>query len=77
MDIDKMLQRTMDIIKTYYAHSEQFPVLKYKSPQEQQKDINLKISKKGMKIDTLFDEMEKVVLASPKTSSKGFFNLLF
>ena len=30
-----------------------------------------------MPLDSLFNEMQKIVLASPKTSSKGFFNLLF
>jgi glutamate/tyrosine decarboxylase-like PLP-dependent enzyme len=29
-----------------------------------------------MDIDQLFDEMEKIALNSPKTNSKGFFNLL-
>lgn len=77
MDTDKILQRTMDIIKKYYEHSEKYPVLKYKSPEQHKKDINLGIPKKWMGIDKLFDEMEKIVLASPKTSSKWFFNLLF
>ncbi len=77
MDSDKMLKRTFDIIKKYYKHSEKYPVLKYKSPQQHKKDIDLKISKKWTPVNKLFDEMEKIVLASPKTSSKWFFNLLF
>ncbi|MFA6256258.1 MAG: aminotransferase class V-fold PLP-dependent enzyme [Candidatus Absconditabacterales bacterium] len=77
MDTDKMLNKTVAIIKKYYEHSEKNPVLKYKTPEEHKKDINLKIAKKGMQIDSLFNEIEKIVLASPKTSSKGFFNLLF
>jgi len=75
-DTDKMLNRTMDIIKKFYEHSEKYPVLKHKTPEEHRRDINLTISKKWMGIDKIFDEMEKVVLASPKTNSKGFFNLL-
>ena len=46
MDTDKMLKRTIDIIKKYYEHSEKYPVLKHKSPEEHRKDINLKIDKK-------------------------------
>ena len=76
-DTDKMLDRTMNIIKKYYIHSEKYPFLKYKTPAEHKKDIDLKISKKWMGVDKIFDEMEKIVLASPKTSSTWFFNLLF
>lgn len=71
------MERLMWIIKMYYDHSQKIPVLKYKSPEKLKKEINLKISKKGMTLDLLFDEMEKIVLNSPKTSSKWFFNLLF
>ncbi|MFA5747783.1 MAG: aminotransferase class V-fold PLP-dependent enzyme [Candidatus Absconditabacterales bacterium] len=73
----KILDRTTDIIQKYYKESEINPVLKYKSPEELKKSFDLKIPKKGMKINSLFDELEKIVLNSPKTSSKGFFNLLF
>ena len=45
-DTDKMLERTMDIIKKYYAHSEKYPVLKYKTPEKIKKEINLTIPKK-------------------------------
>jgi hypothetical protein len=46
MDTNEMLQKTMDIIKKYYEHSEKYPVLKYKKPEEHKKDIDLKIPKK-------------------------------
>jgi hypothetical protein len=46
MDTDKMLNKTVAIIKKYYEHSEKNPVLKYKTPEEHKKDINLKIAKK-------------------------------
>ena len=76
MNTDKMLHKTVDIIKEYYRHSEEYPVLKYKSPATLKKEINLTISKKWTQADSLFNEMEKIVLNSPKTNSKGFFNLL-
>ena len=66
----------MDIIKKYYDHSKKYPVLRYKSPQQLKKEINLTISKKWTQLDSLFDDMEKIALNSPKTNSKGFFNLL-
>ena len=66
----------MDIIKKYYDHSKKYPVLRYKSPQQLKKEINLTISKKWTQLNSLFDDMEKIALNSPKTNSKGFFNLL-
>ena len=75
-DTDKMLEKTMDIIKKYYEHSEEYPVLKYTAPETLKKNIKLTINQQGMKIDKLFDEIEKITLNSPKTNSKGFFNLL-
>jgi glutamate/tyrosine decarboxylase-like PLP-dependent enzyme len=76
MNTDKMLDKTVAIIRRYYQHSAKYPVLKYKTPQELQKTIDLKISKKGTGIDEVFHELEKIALNSPKTNSKGFFNLL-
>jgi len=66
----------MDIIKKYYKHSEKYPVLKYKSPETLNKEINLTIWQKWTQLDSLFNEMEKIALNSPKTNSKWFFNLL-
>lgn len=76
MNTEKIVQKTMDIIKKYYDHSKKYPVLRYKSPQQLKKEINLTISKKWTQLDSLFDDMEKIALNSPKTNSKGFFNLL-
>lgn len=75
-DTDKILERTMNIIKKYYAHSEKHPVLKYTSPETLKKTVNLTIWQKWVKIDTLFKEIETIALNSPKTNSKWFFNLL-
>ena len=75
-DTDKMLERTMDIIKKYYEHSKKYPVLTYTAPRTLKKNIQLTINHQGMKIDQLFKEIEKIALNSPKTNSKGFFNLL-
>jgi sulfinoalanine decarboxylase/sulfinoalanine decarboxylase/aspartate 1-decarboxylase len=75
-DTNKLLDKTVDIIKKYYDHSKKNPVLKYKTPATLKKEIKLTIAKKGMKISELFNEIEKIALNSPKTNSKGFFNLL-
>ncbi|MCX6824297.1 MAG: pyridoxal-dependent decarboxylase [candidate division SR1 bacterium] len=75
-NIKTMLDKTVNIINTYYDHSEKNPVLKYKSPATLKKEINLKISQKGTPVNALFNELEKIALNSPKTNSKGFFNLL-
>ncbi|MFA7298164.1 MAG: aminotransferase class V-fold PLP-dependent enzyme [Candidatus Absconditabacterales bacterium] len=72
----KILNKTIKIINKYYDHSEKKPVLKYKSPATLKKEIKLDIAKKGMSINSLFSEIEKIALNSPKTNSKGFFNLL-
>jgi len=71
-----MLEKTVHIIKKYYDHSEKNPVLKYKSPARLKKEINLSIPHKWTPVNALFSELEKIVLNSPKTNSKGFFNLL-
>lgn len=73
---NKVLDKTMAIIKKYYDHSEKYPVLKHTSPDTLKKNIKLTIKKQGMEIDSLFDEIEKIALNSPKTNSKWFFNLL-
>ncbi len=72
----KILDKTVNIIKKYYHHSKKNPVLKYKSPATLKKEINLNISHKWTPVNALFSEIEKIVLNSPKTNSKGFFNLL-
>lgn len=69
-DTDKIINKTVDIIKKYYEHSKKKPVLKYRAPKELKKDIGLTIEKKGMNIDKLFGEIEKIALNSPKTNSK-------
>lgn len=76
MNSDKMLQKTIAIIKKYYTHSEQHPVLKYKAPAQLKKEINIKINSTWTSPDVLFGELEKIALNSPKTNSKWFFNLL-
>ena len=73
---DKILDKTIAIIRKYYDHSQKHPVLKYTSPDTFKKNIKLTINKQGMEIDDLFGEIEKIALNSPKTNSKGFFNLL-
>lgn len=73
---NEMLDKTVNIIKKYYDHSKKHPVLKYTSPDTFKKTIKLNIAKQGMNISELFDEIEKIALNSPKTNSKGFFNLL-
>lgn len=73
---NKLLDKTMNIIKKYYNHWKKHPVLKYKSPDTLKEKINLTINKKGIEIEKLFNEIEKIALNSPKTNSKGFFNLL-
>lgn len=77
MESKKIMKRTFDIIEKYYKHSDKYPVLKHKTPDEYRKDIDLTIPKKWTGVDKIFDELEKIVLASPKTSSTWFFNLLF
>jgi glutamate/tyrosine decarboxylase-like PLP-dependent enzyme len=76
MEKDKILKKTMDIIKKYYEHSEKHPVLKYKSPETLKKEIDITIPKKGTNEKTFFSLLEKIALNSPKTNSRGFFNLL-
>ncbi len=70
MDRDKIVEKTMDIIKKYYKHSEEYPVLKHTSPEKLKKDIDLRISKKGTDMESLFSEMEKIAFNSPKTNSR-------
>jgi hypothetical protein len=43
---DKILDRTMAIIKKYYNHSTKNPVLKYTAPKTLKKNIKLSINQK-------------------------------
>ena len=67
---DEILDKTIKIIKKYYDHPKKNPVLKHTSPETLKKNIKLTINEKGMKIDELFNEIEKIALNSPKTNSK-------
>ena len=70
MDLDHMLEKTVQIIKKYYAHSKKVPVLTYKSPRTLSQQIDLQIKKEGIPLQKVFSELEKIALNSPKTSSK-------
>jgi len=72
-----MLNRTVDIIKKYYEETKKEPVIKNLSPENLKKQINFAIKEKWENMDLIFDELEKIALTSPRTSSSWFFNLLF
>lgn len=47
------------------------------APQDLAKQVDLTIKNEGSSIKKLFSQLEKIALLSPRTGSKGFFNLLY
>ena len=77
MQLGKALEYLVQIIKKYYSESETTPVLPFLSPEILKQEIDMRIRADGVSEETIFQELEKIVLTTPKTSSKGFFNLLY
>ena len=77
MDIQNKLDKTLDIAKKFIQDEEKTPVSAYKSPYELLDELDLKIGEKGISDEAFFEVLEEVVMATPKTASKSFFNQLF
>jgi glutamate/tyrosine decarboxylase-like PLP-dependent enzyme len=71
------LQRTFEIAQKYLTAEKTTPVLPYKSPEELLDALDLSIQEEGQQENDFFDNLEKLVLSTPKTASNAFFNQLF
>lgn len=76
-DSIRTLENTLDIAKKYIQDEKDRPVLPYQSPQELQELLDLKIAESGLDEQRFFEILESIVLATPHTASKSFFNQLF
>lgn len=76
-DIKKPLEKTLAIAEKFIRDEEINPVLAYKSPQELWAELDIRIGEKGLSEEVFFQVLEDVVMATPKTASKSFFNQLF
>lgn len=75
-DTSLIFGKALEIIKGYYDHSAETPVIPYMTPDAVRKQIDLTIATEGTDVTTLFQQLDTIMRLSPKTSSKGFFNLL-
>ncbi|TAE00964.1 MAG: aminotransferase class V-fold PLP-dependent enzyme [Bacteroidetes bacterium] len=76
MNLD-ILKKTFQIAEYFLEEDKKNPVLTYKSPQDLSKDLDININSEGVSENIFFESLEKIVLATPKTGSRSFFNQLF
>lgn len=73
----EFLKNILQIAESYILADESVPVLAYKSPQALQEEISIGIDEKPMDESAFLKVLEQVIMATPKTASKGFYNQLY
>lgn len=71
------LSQAFDIANKLISAEKQTPVLKPQSPESLRQTIDLAIEKTGISEADFFQNLEKIVMTSPRTASNSFFNQLF
>ncbi|MGV6813601.1 MAG: pyridoxal phosphate-dependent decarboxylase family protein [Phycisphaerales bacterium] len=71
------IDRAFEIARRYVCDDVDRPVNPYRSPDEVRKDFDLGLSAQGMVFDEVMAELESVMRATPRSTSKRFYNQLF
>ncbi len=71
------LERTFTLVRKFIKAEAEVPVLAYRSPEELQASLDLEIREQGLSEESFFALLEQVVMETPRTASKSFFNQLF
>lgn len=65
------------LMRRYLQEESRVPALPYVSPDELESQLDLCISQRGCDFAQLMEDLGRVVLATPRTGGKRFFNQLF
>ncbi len=65
------------IAQRFVAQDIDQPVTPYRSPDAVRSDFDLEFSEQGMSLEAVMNEMERVILATPRSTSTRFYNQLF
>ncbi len=71
------LERTLDLLRAHFEREEIEPVAPFRSPAELEAVLELRPPEAGVDDDELFRRLEAVVAATPRTTTRRFFNQLF
>jgi sulfinoalanine decarboxylase/sulfinoalanine decarboxylase/aspartate 1-decarboxylase len=74
---EQALQRTMEIASELVEAESREGVVPHRTPREVFADLDIELDDDGMPAEMVFDLLEEVVLATPRTGSDRFFNQLF
>ena len=76
-NIHKDLKLFNDLVAFFLEEEIKNPVAKYIAPTDVEKEFELKLGEEGIDAKDLRSSLKKLLLQSPKSSSKLFFNQLF
>ena len=76
-NIHKDLKLFNDLVAFFLEDEIKNPVAKYIAPTDVEKEFELKLGEEGIDAKDLRSSLKKLLLQSPKSSSKLFFNQLF
>ena len=74
---EEALQRTMQIASALMDAEAREGVVPHRTPRELHDRLDLELSDDGMPSEMVFDLLEEIVLATPRTASDRFYNQLF
>lgn len=74
---EKMLERVMEIAQALFEAERDEPVAPFRTPVEMGERVDLSIGERGLPPDEVLALVERVVLETPRTGSRRFFNQLF
>ena len=74
---EKTLQRVLAIAQRLFEAERDRPVAPSRTPAEMEERIDFSIGKQGLPLEEVLSLVERIVLETPRTGSRRFFNQLF
>jgi glutamate/tyrosine decarboxylase-like PLP-dependent enzyme len=74
---ENRLSRTFDLLRRHLEREREEPVTPWVGPEELRGRFPLQPPTEGLDDDTLFERLESLVSATPRTTTRRFFNQLF
>lgn len=72
-----LLEGVLRIAEKLFAAEREEPVAPHRNPAEIGGLIDLELPAEGLPVEAVLEELERIVLATPRTGSRRFFNQLF
>ncbi|MFK7962141.1 MAG: aspartate aminotransferase family protein [Phycisphaerales bacterium] len=74
---EQALERTMQIAAALLEAEAREGVVPHRTPEEMFEHLDLEVHEDGMPSEMVFDQLERIVLATPRTGTDRFYNQLF